>query len=421
MNKTVITYFILIVLLMIIFIPIFNKNLIGNSYKQFIFLSIFITNGHTKSNTVKSFNYGWLEGLEFNSYQRIALFGMDHLRLIGSTMKVASSIEKQGYFYGFDENNNIMWLDSSSFRLYSPKGIEIWNKSLPSNCKMGLVRQNKGYYYNKYKCFGDSGQIFNYMSKYNKMGEEIWEIDLTSKIAGNSIYDFLDVTGDNVYLMGEDTLSYFLLPVDADGNIYNRWDLGGYLIAYASANAGNDLIIFHENGGEEYLSKYQSDGELVFNVKWNGIRIDFDSFDCKKILLDEDRNIFLFGSEATLPLRMIVTKYDEDGNELWTKVLIGDYYENFINYEISDVQYRGSGEFYVIGSSDRYGWNKGVQTVIVGMDSDGNRQWIQSFHPENAQYLTPMATTLDENGDLFVAGTYSVEEEVIDNVGGCGC
>jgi hypothetical protein len=35
--------------------------------------------------------------------------------------------------------------------------------------------------------------------------------------------------------------------------------------------------------------------------------------------------------------------------------------------------------------------------------------------------LVPGNSMLDENGDLLVAGTYRVEEEVFDDIGGCGC
>ena len=254
---------------------------------------------------------------------------------------------------------------------------------------------------------------------FSENGEIIWDIDLTPGVDEEWAFMILNIEGSRLYLLGSnnhiDSHTY-LLPVNENGDIGESWDLGREIYTYASANDGEELIFYIKNDEGQLLKKYRSDGELVFQVERPMKR---DWLECKQIYIDEMNDIYLFASEGgDYVSHIYVTKYSEFGDYKWSHIIAGRDYEVI---EFVEAQYRGSGEFYVSGVLDPHGWSEGTKTVLLGMDSDGNRQWIHYYHPENAESIKPLATTLDENGDLFVAGTYSIEEEEIDNVGGCGC
>lgn len=396
----------------------------GTRYWHDLYIYSLKIKGKTKiiTSNVKKMDINVDEMIYINDNIAISEY-QNGLFIFDNELKKQRFIKSNGYLDSIDEKGNIIFVESDKIVFLSKEGKEIWNYPIEPGCQIDPIEKMNEYYYIERLCKNNDGTWVNILEKYSEEGIIDWKKVISKELSGGWSLELLGVSQNEVYLIGINENGFrYVFRVDEEGEFKIPWVLeSGYIRYYKIAKEANELLFFIEKDRELFLSKYRSDGELVFRVELNGIYLAYDMFGIKKILLDEDQNIYIFGSEESLPLRMYVMKYDEDGNELWTKVLIGDYYEDYINYEIADVQYRGSGEFYVIGSSDRYGWNKGVQTVIVGMDSDGNRQWIQHFHPENAWYLTPLATTLDENGDLFVAGTYSVEEEVIENVGGCGC
>ena len=363
------------------------------------------------------------DDIQYVAYNRIALSIMDKgLYLLDGNFDLIRLYKGDGHVVGMDDQQRIVWYDyddSPEITLLSTEGEILWTLPINNNCTVAPVKTMNGIYYIQRDCDEKNNSVTNWLTAVSESGSLLWDINVTPETDEKWYFTILDVGQKQVYLWGGEDDENYLLVVNEDGIYEQMWQFEkGYLQSHAVLNDSEGLLFFVETNETEYLSKYKSDGELVFRINWNGISIDHDSFECKKILLDEDQNIYLFGSEEGFSFRMIVTKYDKDGNELWTKVLAGDYYEND---KLTDAQYCANREFYIIGQNDINDNHNSLKTEILKMDSDGTIHWKQIYFETGSVYTEPLATTLDENGDLFVAGTYSVEEEVIENVGGCGC
>jgi len=177
-----------------------------------------------------------------------------------------------------------------------------------------------------------------------------------------------------------------LVATDGGGNIY----LGGYHKAPANNPVDQDVC----------LTKLNPAGAVLWSKSWSTPYNDVP----KRIRID-GRNHVYFGvhlAESATPAegnRLQLIKLDENGNELWGKVLQG-HPGSFDHYLID-----GEGRSFVIGDSPLP--SGGIQ--ITKFAQDGTKQWTQAWNTEGRAHAGPLA--LDDEGNLYAAGGAYVEKK----------
>lgn len=168
---------------------------------------------------------------------------------------------------------------------------------------------------------------------------------------------------------------------------------------FAATNAGPGYL-------DAFVSKYDAAGNVIWNRQFGGAYED----EGKGVATDSFGNVYLAGStdvfvSASVGLSedAFVTKYDADGNLLWTRQLAGANTDRN-NATATD----GTGNVYVAGetASDLIGTSAGGwDAFLAKYDSAGNLLWARQFGTEKTEGASGVA--VDSSGFVYVTGTMS--------------
>ncbi|MHA1438451.1 MAG: hypothetical protein ACTSPD_12825 [Promethearchaeota archaeon] len=261
---------------------------------------------------------------------------------------------------GFIYDNVIVKMD--------PNGNEIWNKIWggPDSETGNLVIDSKDNLYlgGLVTNNGWDGNI--YIAKFDSDGNQLWNktyANSTQLVWGARLY--IDKY-DNLYISssvnGLGMYDNFLVKFDSDGN--HIWNLtwGGDKEEYGGFINfdNNDNILMsgeHAFSGDfdGYLVKFDSDGKELWNVTW-GEAINWESYRMTEI--DGENNILITGhcyNSITDSNRIILRKYDTNGNEIWTTYFDGpknDYGHSLLLIDGIYIFLSGYTESYSAGKED---------------------------------------------------------------------
>ncbi len=158
-------------------------------------------------------------------------------------------------------------------------------------------------------------------------------------------------------------------------------------------------------GGDEdaFLAKYNSDGNLQWTRQMGTSGTDY-SF---SVAVDNAGNAFISGStEGDLGgvnggyWDAFLTKYDADGNVVWTRQL-GSPSLDFS----SSVAVDGGGDVFIIGDTegDLSGVNAGERDVFLAKyDSTGNLLWTQQLGTSSGE--STRCVDVDGTGNVYITG-----------------
>ncbi|MFX0025983.1 MAG: hypothetical protein ACFE8M_06170, partial [Candidatus Hermodarchaeota archaeon] len=147
-----------------------------------------------------------------------------------------------------------------------------------------------------------------------------------------------------------------------------------------------------------FLAKVNNSGNLV----WLNSLENYNSswFYYHVIKIDEDNNIYLLGNlEIQESQYMVLSKYDNEGKQIWNKTWGG-----YIMYGGYDMDIDSGGNIYIAGSilmnqsyyRDMY---------LVKLNNAGVILWNYTWEKEEDNIFNAVA--IDFNDDIYVAGFYS--------------
>ncbi|MCY7409407.1 MAG: hypothetical protein LH473_03980 [Chitinophagales bacterium] len=128
-----------------------------------------------------------------------------------------------------------------------------------------------------------------------------------------------------------------------------------------------------------------------------------DTLDWSASDIDASRNLIIAGNTITTSqgTNLLLTKYDQDGNEIWQKQFNNSYNGN--DYGIA-ITTDASRRIYVAGASYN-GATKNYDYVVLKYDSNGNELWHTYYNGTASSYDVCTAILLDASGNVFVTGT----------------
>ncbi len=247
---------------------------------------------------------------------------------------------------------------------------------------------------------------------YDNSGDTIWDsyyngpANSTDK-AGAIALD----TAGNIYVTG---MSYSGSYHDLTTIKYNsagvqQWAVSPTRSSYSGE--GNAIVVDDSgyvyvtgyypgtNGFPDYVTiKYDTNGEEQWIASYNGSGNQNDiAYD---IILDESGNVYVTGFSKSSTVNEFVTiKYSSDGVEQWAASYIKPGSSSNAAFAITLDE---TGNIYVTGGS---GGGVSSDIVTVKYNTDGIEQWVSNYNGSGNASDSPYDITLDEAGNVYVAGT----------------
>ncbi len=216
-----------------------------------------------------------------------------------------------------------------------------------------------------------------YLSKFDKDGNQQW-----TRQFGSSTFD-----------------QSFAVVTDSQGNIYQS----GYTIGNVGGPNKNEEDI--QPSTDSWLTKFDSNGNQQWIRQFGTISND----DTYGLATDKDDNIIMggwtfkdFAGENAGFYDAWVTKFDGDGNQLWSQQF-GTVDHDFL----WDLDTDSDGNIYATGWTlgDLGGVNAGsYDPWLAKYDSEGNQQWLRQFGTSGDDGSFLGGIEIDSNDNIFLTG-----------------
>ncbi|MHA1507545.1 MAG: Loki-CTERM sorting domain-containing protein [Promethearchaeota archaeon] len=279
-----------------------------------------------------------------------------------------------------------------------------WGRSLVSDSSDNI------YIVGGTKSFGAGGTDIA-LIKYNSLGVKQWNITWGTSGSDSGYGIALDSLG-NIFIAGSiatfnpspDTSDMVLVKFNSLGEY--QWDKtwGGSNIesGWAMKMDSSDNIFItgytfsYGAGGDLFLLKYNSSGDLQWDTTWGGSSFD----DAHTIELDSSGNIFVsgctlsFGAGST---DFSLIKFNSNGDQLWNKTWGGSESDGGWDTLALD----SSENIYLGGGTGSFG--PGLSAgVVVKLNSSGDLQWNSTWGGNGENGFSGIV--IDSSDNIYVAG-----------------
>lgn len=149
------------------------------------------------------------------------------------------------------------------------------------------------------------------------------------------------------------------------------------------------------------LFSFSSYGQTYINTEWETNYGLPDSIDWTASTLDNESNLYIVGNTVVSGqnANILTSKYDDDGNLLWSKQY---NYNNERDYGAA-IAVDGSGNVYVTGASFDPA-SSSFDYVTIMYDDAGIQQWTNRYDGNGNDLDIPVAIKVDGYGNIFVTG-----------------
>ncbi len=267
---------------------------------------------------------------------------------------------------------------------FDSNGNQLWNQQFgTADSENSWALANDGS--NIYVAGSTSGNLAGsdlggedaYLSKFDRDGNLLW-----ARQFGSSTFD-----------------QSFAVVTDSQGNIYQS----GYTVGNVGGPNKNEGDI--QPSTDPWLTKFDSDGNQLWTRQFGTISND----DTYGLATDKDDNIIMGGwtfkdlaGENAGFYDPWITKFDGDGNQLWTRQF------GTVDYDfLWDLDTDSNGNIYATGWTlgDLGGVNTGsYDPWIAKYDSDGNQKWLRQFGSSGDDGSFLGGIEIDSNDNVFLTG-----------------
>jgi len=271
----------------------------------------------------------------------------------------------------------------------------------------------------------NAGEYDIFLTKFDNNGNKLWtkQWGTTSYDKGNSVA--VDTSG-NVFVTGntEDGLDgntsagsgdIFLIKFDNNGNKLwtKQWGTTEYDKGNSVAidSSGNVFVTGHTSSGLDgntnagssdiFLTKFDNAGNKLFTKQWGTTEYDYGN----SVAVDSSGNVFvtghtgggLDGNTNAGNYDIFLTKFDNNGNKLWTKQLGTTSDDRGYSVAVDSL-----GNVFVTGlAGDGLDGNTAIgggDIFLTKFDNAGNKLWTKQW----GSYGNSVA--VDGSGNVFVTG-----------------
>lgn len=231
-----------------------------------------------------------------------------------------------------------------------------------------------------------------YIAKYDNNGNLLW-----GKQFGSSNQDYISS-----------------VAVDSNNNLIVVGGTSGNLFG-AQGGSGDSSSA----DGDAFVAKFSSTGSLIWSKQLGTQQVD----SADGVAVDSQNNIYVIGSTSGSLFGtnngvgssdVFLTKYDGDGNQLWSKQFGGSY--DTVKGSSEDlgeaIALDNQGNIYVGGmTDDLFDPNtNGYDAFVAKLDPSGNILWGKQFGTEERDEVRSIR--VDSTGDAYVAGDMNQKDDL---------
>ena len=280
----------------------------------------------------------------------------------------------------------------------------------------------------------NAGELDAFIAKYDTDGNRLWTT-LLGTLALDSAYSIAVDSNGNSYISGgtqgdlggpnEGAVDVFVAKYDTNGNrLWIRqfgsssgdWgravavDLSGNCYI-AGATEGN-LFATNQGDFDIFIAKYDTNGNLQWAEQFG---TPFSDINWDGLVVDSEGNCYLTGNSGgnldgninAGGVDIYLSKYDPNGNRLWTKLFGTSLDDNGLDITIDQ-----ESNLYITGwtAGDLDGKTNagGLDAYVTKFDKDGNRKWTELFGDQGDEMARGIA--VDWVGNNYVTGNRSINE-----------
>jgi len=241
--------------------------------------------------------------------------------------------------------------------------------------------------------------VTDYMTligKFDTMGNQLWNITVD---LGTVLEIALDTSG-NIFGIADSNL----FKVTTNGEL--NWSKSLNVSLRSMVISPDDSIYLAAEEGNNFLMKYNSSGELIWNATWSGMHVN-------EMQIDSSENIYLGGSTSSLGAGgwdACVAKFNSTGSYMWHQTFGGP------DSEFGDALVIDSSENVYLGGSIDYGKHYSSDMFVAKYNRDGIILWHYYFgtpyHYEICRSILLRNETYSYQDDyLFLCGEKYYGEE----------
>jgi hypothetical protein len=257
-----------------------------------------------------------------------------------------------------------------------------------------------------------SGTVDGYLRKYDVLGNVVWSRQIGS-LANDELWRVAGTAGGDLYIAGftqgdlarpiAGDYDAILARYDAEGNqgwIKQFGGMSGDSIRALTADPSGNIIVAG-SGLDGVFAKYNGEGELIYVKPYGDPKVG----GVHDVTTDEAGNIYLL-EQVDLPpssAEFFVSKYDNDGNNRWTRKIGADYNV----FHPRDIEADAAGNLYVVGSTTLSlgrpnPSSSEFDAFVRKYDANGDVRWTYQFGTDGGDFAHDIA--LGGQGNIFLVG-----------------
>lgn len=211
---------------------------------------------------------------------------------------------------------------------------------------------------------------------------------------------------NNVYITGRTegaTQDALIAKFDANGQeVWNTtFDGGDYDRGYGITSDDSDNIYIagqtvntSDSNYNAFIAKYDSSGNYLWNVTWDGISGSSDS--AQDIMLDASGNIYIAGKTRNTEDDLFIAKFDISQNLVWNTTWDSGFNERVFGMALDD-----SHNIYVTGEL----WTSQADILVAKFNSTGHEEWNITLDSGYGNEIGKRIV-LDDTKNICIAGYF---------------